>query len=337
MAIIQIDKNTAIFDDVINTINDLVTGINDLTSFDSITITNSSISTTSIENSIIGAVTPAAATFSNTTVNSTLTTDTLVFTNVVANDVPGAQAAFGLTIGSDVQAYSTKLSNLSTLSDSSGTIEKTGASTYDVYTVTTFAKSMLDDTTAVATRATLGLGSISTLSTIAATNISSNAVTEAKIADGAVTESKLASNAVTEGKIASGAVTVTKIPDNTITPVKITIDGVQEIRAVPQLSKSSAYTTVASDAGKHILHPSGDTTARTWTIPSNASVAYPIGTAITFINQNAAGVITISITSDTMRLADKGTTGNRSLKANGIATAIKIASTEWIISGAGLS
>lgn len=106
---------------------------------------------------------------------------------------------------------------------------------------------------------------------------------------------------------------------------------------IPQNSQSTAYTLVATDAGKHILHPSADTTARTFTIPANSSVPYAIGTAITFINQNGAGVITIAITSDTMRLAGTGTTGNRTLAANGIATCIKVTSTEWIISGTGLT
>lgn len=108
-------------------------------------------------------------------------------------------------------------------------------------------------------------------------------------------------------------------------------------RTVPQNSQSTAYTAVAADAGKHILHPSADTTARVFTIPANSSVAYPIGTAITFVNQNSGGVITISITTDTMRLAGAGTTGSRTLAANGIATALKITSTEWIISGTGLT
>jgi WD40 repeat protein len=106
---------------------------------------------------------------------------------------------------------------------------------------------------------------------------------------------------------------------------------------IPQNSKSAAYTTVLTDGGKHIFHPSADTTARIWTIDSNANVAYPVGTAITFINQNGGGVITIAITSDTMRLAGAGTTGSRALAANGIATAIKVATTEWIISGTGLT
>jgi hypothetical protein len=106
---------------------------------------------------------------------------------------------------------------------------------------------------------------------------------------------------------------------------------------IPQNSQSTAYTLVLSDKGKHILHPTADTTARTFTIPANSSVPYAVGTALTFINQNAAGVVTIAITADTMRLAGAGTTGSRTLAANGLATAIKIASTEWIISGAGLS
>jgi hypothetical protein len=106
---------------------------------------------------------------------------------------------------------------------------------------------------------------------------------------------------------------------------------------ITQNSQSANYTTVLADAEKHIFHPSADTTARTWTIDSNANVAYPVGTAITFVNQNAAGVITLAITADTMRLAGPGTTGNRTLAANGVCTALKVTATEWIISGTGLT
>ena len=106
---------------------------------------------------------------------------------------------------------------------------------------------------------------------------------------------------------------------------------------VPLNSQSAAYTTVASDAGKAIFHPSADTSARTWTIDSNANVAYPTGTVLTFINQVSAGVITIAITSDTLTLAGAGTTGSRTLAANGMATAIKMTSTTWLISGSGLT
>lgn len=118
-----------------------------------------------------------------------------------------------------------------------------------------------------------------------------------------------------------------------------TVDGTNSVgfRNIPQNSQSAAYTLVLSDAGKHIFHPSADTTARTFTIPANSSVSFPIGTAITFINQNGAGVVTIAITSDTMRLSPGGTTGSRTLAANGSATCIKVTSTEWLISGSGLT
>ena len=118
-----------------------------------------------------------------------------------------------------------------------------------------------------------------------------------------------------------------------------TVDGTNAVGylIIPQNVQSGAYTLVLGDSGEHIFHPSTDTTARTWTIPANSSVAFPIGTAVTFINQNSAGVITIAITSDTMWLAGAGTTGSRTLAANGIATAIKITATGWIISGSGLT
>jgi len=106
---------------------------------------------------------------------------------------------------------------------------------------------------------------------------------------------------------------------------------------IPQNIKSTAYTLVIGDSGTHIFHPSADTTARVWTIPSNASVPFPIGTAITFVNQNGAGVLTIAITTDIMRLAGAGTLGSRTLNPNGVATALKITATEWIISGSNLT
>ena len=124
--------------------------------------------------------------------------------------------------------------------------------------------------------------------------------------------------------------------NNTFTTISMP-NASQAVGNIPQNSQSANYTTVSTDAQKHLLHPSADTTARTFTIASNASVPYVIGTEITFVNQNAAGVLTIAVASDTMRLAGPGTTGNRTLAANGVCTALKITATEWIISGTGLT
>jgi len=117
-----------------------------------------------------------------------------------------------------------------------------------------------------------------------------------------------------------------------------TVDGTDAVgfRNVPVNSQSAAYTLVLADSGKVILHPSTDANARTFTIPANSSVAYPVGTAITFINMTSQ-VVTIAITTDTMYLSSAGTTGSRSLAQYGSATAIKITSTNWLISGSGLT
>ena len=104
---------------------------------------------------------------------------------------------------------------------------------------------------------------------------------------------------------------------------------------LPQNSQSAAYTLVAADVGKSVVHPITDNNARTFTIPANGTVAYPVGTAITFVNM--INTVTIAITTDTMYLAGAGTTGSRTLAAYGVATAIKMTSTSWIISGNGLT
>jgi len=141
------------------------------------------------------------------------------------------------------------------------------------------------------------------------------------------------SNAITVGSIELGAAS-----DTTITRSAagvIAVEGVPLYSNIPQNSQSAAYTTVLADAQKHLLHPTADNNARTFTIDSNANVAYPIGTAITFVNE--INTLTIAITSDTLVLAGVGTTGSRTLGPMGMATAIKKTTTSWIISGAGLT
>lgn len=101
----------------------------------------------------------------------------------------------------------------------------------------------------------------------------------------------------------------------------------------PINTQNGTYTTVMTDAGKTIYHTSGST--HTWTIDSNANVAYPLGTILTFINENGGGNVTLAITSDTLRWGSS--TGSRTLAANGTATAIKVATTTWRLTGDGLT
>jgi hypothetical protein len=95
---------------------------------------------------------------------------------------------------------------------------------------------------------------------------------------------------------------------------------------------TGAYGIVAADAGKHIY----SSATRTVTIPANGTIALPIGTTITFIS-GVGATTTIAITTDTMYLSSAGTTGSRTLAQYGMATAVKIAATTWIISGNGLT
>jgi len=105
------------------------------------------------------------------------------------------------------------------------------------------------------------------------------------------------------------------------------------IGTIPINSQSAAYSTTLDDAGHGILHPLGDNNARTFTI--DGSLSYPIGTTITFFNR--VNTVTIAISTDTMYLASAGTTGSRTLAVHGIATATKVASGQWMISGVGLT
>lgn len=101
----------------------------------------------------------------------------------------------------------------------------------------------------------------------------------------------------------------------------------------PINTQNGTYGIVMADAGCTIYHTSGS--AHTWTIPANGTIAMPIGTILTFVNENGGGVVTLAITSDTLRWGSS--TGSRSLAANGTCSALKVASTTWRLTGDGLS
>lgn len=102
--------------------------------------------------------------------------------------------------------------------------------------------------------------------------------------------------------------------------------------AVPLDTQNTDYTFALSDDGRGKFHDSA--TPHTYTIPANASVPFLVGAAITIINNNGSGAITLSITSDTLRRGD-GTagTGTRTIPANSVASIIKTKATEWFITG----
>lgn len=115
---------------------------------------------------------------------------------------------------------------------------------------------------------------------------------------------------------------------------QMTLDGILLHPDIPINSQSANYTCVLADANTAIYHPVADTNARTFTIPANSSVAYRVGTTLTFINDLVgSNNVTIAITTDTLVWAGSGATGSRTLGAGGRATAHKVTSTRWMISG----
>lgn len=104
---------------------------------------------------------------------------------------------------------------------------------------------------------------------------------------------------------------------------------------IPQNHQAANYGILLADSGRHLYHALGDGAA-TYTFPANASVAFPIGTAITFANMSVTSLL-IAITSDTLFLAGAGTTGTRTLAQFGMATALKLTATTWLITGTNLT
>lgn len=102
---------------------------------------------------------------------------------------------------------------------------------------------------------------------------------------------------------------------------------------IPINQQSGNYTTVLNDAGGCVQETvSGKTT----TIAANSSVAYAVGTTISFFADSSI-TTTIAINSDTLKWMPSGGTGSRTLTGPGLATALKVGTTEWVISGAGLT
>lgn len=102
---------------------------------------------------------------------------------------------------------------------------------------------------------------------------------------------------------------------------------------IPQVTMSGDKTLALTDAQSHILRSGGNLT-----IPPNSSVAFPIGTAITVVNDSSASSCTITPGSGvTMYLATATTSTARTLAVRGVATLLKTGTNTWYLTGAGLT
>jgi hypothetical protein len=109
----------------------------------------------------------------------------------------------------------------------------------------------------------------------------------------------------------------------------LSFDTVSSAVNYPQESKSADYTLVLADAGKQIFHPASDANTRTFTIPANSSVAFPIGTVVLFTAERGSRNINVAITSDTLT-TNRNITGTVSVTGGNTLHCIKVSSTEWL-------
>ena len=93
------------------------------------------------------------------------------------------------------------------------------------------------------------------------------------------------------------------------------------------------YTATISDAYQ-VLEVMNKATAIAFKIPTDASVNFPIGSAITIFNKGA-GLCTISaVTSGTTTVVSAGAvSASPTLATNKTAVAIKLAANSWLVTG----
>ena len=185
-----------------------------------------------------------------------------------------------------------------------------------------------------------------------AINVADGSITEAKLSNGAVTTNKVANDAVTEAKLANNAVTTTKLNNGAVTTAKldtsvtnlfndylplagetmvgsITFAAGQTFSNIPANTQTSAYTLVASDAGKHINITNGGVT-----VPSGV---FSVGDAISIFNNSTNDQTITQGGSVTLFQAGTINTGNRTLAQYGLATVLCVQSNSFVITGSGLT
>tara|TARA_B100001094_G_scaffold38153_1_gene32486 strand:- start:1518 stop:3974 length:2457 start_codon:yes stop_codon:yes gene_type:complete len=106
-------------------------------------------------------------------------------------------------------------------------------------------------------------------------------------------------------------------------------DSKGDLRLIPENVKSSAYTLIASDEGKHINISSGGVTV--------ANSVFREGSAVTIINSSGSNQTITQGSGVTLYNTGDATTGNRTLSGRGMCTILFVSASTGYISGAGLS
>ena len=98
--------------------------------------------------------------------------------------------------------------------------------------------------------------------------------------------------------------------------------------------QTADYTAVLADQYQALV-PMNKATAVAFKIPTNASVAYPVGTVITVLNKGAGTVTISAVTSGTTTILSAGATAaSPTLAQYKSAACIKTATDTWYVVGA---
>ena len=167
---------------------------------------------------------------------------------------------------------------------------------------------------------------------------STNISLSAQIASGSVGATELSSSAITD-KLGytpaswAGGVFIGDIQLN-FSPVALSENSVG-YRGVPRKLENDSRALVLADSA-HMLFSNG-TVDRTFTIPFNSTVAFPIGTVILVRVQNT-GRTTIAVADPSigLRLAGSEVSGSKRVNQWGLASLVKEDTNAWIISGTGI-
>ena len=101
----------------------------------------------------------------------------------------------------------------------------------------------------------------------------------------------------------------------------------------PQNIQSSNYTLALSDAGKHIY--SLNTGSQTLTIPTNSSVAFPVGTVVKCVNNGSSNIL-LDFTGITVFLSGRSTPlpSSSTLSTKGEFEILKVDTNTWWMTSA---
>ena len=101
---------------------------------------------------------------------------------------------------------------------------------------------------------------------------------------------------------------------------------------MPQVAAANV-TLALTDSGKHFYSTSA--APFTVTIPVNSTVAFPIGTVVSIVNQGTAN-LTVAQGSATLYLGGNTTSASRTITTYGVATLMKVATDVWFVNGTGV-